>query len=287
MKGIILAGGTGSRLYPITLSISKQIVPVYDKPLIYYPISTLMLAGIREFLVITTPEHSVQFQNLLGEGEKLGISIQYAIQKKPRGIAEALVIGEQFTKKEPFILILGDNIFHGPGVGRQLKDTIFQSGCTIFTSEVADPSQYGVVELNKDEKIVHIREKPKKSKSKLAITGMYVFDETASLKASKVSASKRGELEIVDVINQYLKEDCLKMIHLERSTTWFDCGTFKGLNDANNYVRSFQERKGQGIAYLEEIVVRNSWVTKSEILAQILDFNGEYYNNLRGYLELI
>ena len=260
MKGIVLAGGTGSRLWPITRSISKQLLPIYDKPMIYYPISTLMLAGIREILIITTPHDQPQFKELLGDGSELGVSIQYATQPEPRGLAQAFTIGEKFLAGDSCLMILGDNIFYGPGLGQNLKTKFSGNGAHIFTFEVADPSQYGVLNLDKNEKPISVQEKPQKSESNLAITGLYFFDKRAPEIAKEVKPSERGELEITSVIDWYLQNDALSFTILNRGTTWLDTGTFQHLNDASNFVRLIEERTGRKIGCLEEIAVRQEWI---------------------------
>lgn len=265
MKGIVLAGGTGSRLWPITKAISKQLIPVYDKPLIYYPISTLMLAGIREILIITTPEHLGSFKALLGDGSRFGVSFTYATQERPAGIAQALIIASDFLQNDPCLLILGDNIFHGAGLGHQLRNILPPTGAHIFTYKVRDPSQYGILTLNPNGSPIAIQEKPVTSESDLAITGLYFFDSYASTIASKVRPSVRGELEITSVLDEYLQRQTLTFTQLSRGTAWLDTGNPHAMNDAANFIRVIEERTGMKIACLEEIALFNNWITESDV----------------------
>ena len=265
MKGIILAGGTGSRLWPSTISVSKQLIPIYDKPLIYYPLSTLMLAGIREILIITTPADRMTFQRLLGDGKSLGITLSYAVQEKPDGLAQAFVIGEEFIGSDCAALILGDNIFHGSGLGRDLANATNPEGAIIFGYEVADPQRYGGAEVDSLENVISLEEKPEKPKSRLAIPGLYFFDKTVCEKAKKVQKSPRGELEITSVLDAYRVEGRLKLKILPRGTAWMDCGTVESLNDASNYMRVIEERQGFKVGSIEEVAWRNSWISNSEL----------------------
>lgn len=265
MKGIVLAGGTGTRLWPITRSISKQLLPVYDKPMIYYPISTLMLAGIREILIITTPHDQSQFKELLGDGSELGISFQYAMQSYPKGLAQAFTIGEEFLAGESCLMILGDNIFHGAGLGRDLIREIPTSGAHIFTYAVSNPSDYGILEISKEGKPISITEKPTILISNFAVTGLYFFDGEVSDIAKNVKPSSRGELEITSIIDHYLKRDNLTFTHLSRGAAWLDTGNPNSLNDAANYVRVIEERTGLKIGCIEEIALTNGWITKSDL----------------------
>jgi glucose-1-phosphate thymidylyltransferase len=285
MKGIVLAGGTGSRLWPITRSISKQLLPVYDKPMIYYPISTLMLAGIREILIITTPQDREDFIALLGHGEKFGIKIVYAIQETPKGLAQALIIAEKFLAGETSMLILGDNIFHGVGLGRQLEKLVGSEGCNIFTFEVADPSQYGILNVDVNGKPISVVEKPLAPTSRLAITGLYVFDKEGPSIALEVKPSKRGELEIISVIEKYLMNSALKVNQLSRGTVWLDTGTPSAMNDASNYIRLVEDRSGYKIGCLEEIALNKGWITRNNLKAQLFDGkSNDYYNYLHNLI---
>lgn len=265
MKGIVLAGGTGSRLWPITRSISKQLLPVYDKPMIYYPISTLMLAGIQEILIITTPHDQSQFKELLGDGSELGVSFQYATQPEPKGLAQAFTIGEKFLAGEPCLMILGDNIFHGAGLGRDIVRELPKSGAHIFTYEVSNPSDYGILEVSLGEKPISITEKPTEFVSNLAVTGVYFFDGTVSEVAKNVQPSKRGEVEITSVIDHYLKSGSLTFTQLSRGSAWLDTGNPDSLNDAAAYVKIIEDRTGLKIACLEEIAFNQGWIDKEKL----------------------
>jgi glucose-1-phosphate thymidylyltransferase len=272
MKGIVLAGGTGSRLWPITWGVSKQLLPIYDKPLIFYPISTLMLAGIREILIITTPQDNSIFKKVLGTGEDFGINFQYEIQEKPNGIAEAFVIGEKFISDDNCALILGDNLFFGGGLGSKLGDLKEVSGSTIFAYRVADPERYGVVEFNSDKKVISIEEKPSTPKSNFAIPGLYFFDNSVIHRAKNTKPSLRGELEITDVIKSYLQDGVLKVSVLERGTAWLDTGTFESMQSASNFIQVIEERQGFKVACLEEIAWRNGWITNSQLHTATLKY---------------
>ena len=277
MKGIVLAGGTGSRLWPITKSVSKQLLSVYDKPMIYYPISTLMLAGIREILIITTPDDQPAFQNLLGDGSNFGVTFTYAVQPKPEGLAQALIIGEEFLEGDSCLLILGDNIFHGTGLGHELARSLPTSGAHIFTYEVSNPSDYGVLELDKDQHPISITEKPKHYVSNLAVTGLYFFDHQASSAAKEIIPSPRGELEITSLIEHYLKNKELTFTSLTRGTAWLDTGNPNSLNDAAAYIRIIEERTGLKIGCIEEVAWRNSWITDKELLQRATDYSSSSY----------
>ena len=282
MKGIILAGGTGSRLWPSTISTSKQLIPIYDKPLIYYPLSTLMLAGIRDILIITTPNDQAAFQRLLGDGQTLGIELSYEVQDKPEGLAQAFIIGAEFIGTDSVALVLGDNIFHGIGLGRDLAKCTNPDGALIFGYEVTDPQRYGVAEIDSQENVISIEEKPTNPKSNLAIPGLYFFDNSVCAKAANVKKSSRGELEITSVLEAFRIDGQLKLRILPRGTAWMDCGTVNSLNDACNYMRVIEERQGFKVGSIEEVSWRNKWISTSE-LKWIADSYGmnEYGQYLR------
>ncbi len=282
VKGIILAGGTGSRLWPLTKTTSKQLLPIYDKPLIYYPLSTLMLAGIQDILIITTPQDSESFKNLLGDGSTIGISITYAVQPKPEGLAQAFLIGEDFVGNESVALILGDNIFYGSGLGRKLSEINCLDGATIFGVKVQDASRYGVVEISDTGQVISIEEKPKAPKSEMAVPGLYFFDNTVSKRAKNVTTSSRGELEITSVIESYLIENKIQFRQLQENTKWMDCGTVDSLNEAANYVKSIEQDIGFKIGCIEEVAFRQGWIT-SEELADISKALGK--NEYASYLQ--
>ena len=285
MKGIILAGGSGSRLWPATLSVSKQLLPVYDKPMIYYPLSTLMLSGITEILIITTQSQNNSFKTLLGDGHQLGISIEYQIQDYPEGLAQAFVIGEKFIGQEPVALILGDNIFHGTGLGRDLRKYTNPKGANIFGYEVVDPQSYGVIQVDENGEIVSIEEKPNNPKSNLAIPGIYFFDSTVVNKAKTVKKSARGEYEIISVLEMYLEERKLRLTILPRGTIWMDCGTPRGLNSASNYMQSIEDRQGVKVACIEEIALQQNWISEDNLQEIAKSYGsseyGQYLKNLR------
>jgi len=277
MKGIVLAGGTGSRLWPITKGVSKQLLPVYDKPLVHYPLGTLFLAGIREILIITTPEDLSAFQRLLGDGSQYGASFVYATQEKPNGLAEAFIIGEKFIAGGNVSLILGDNIFHGVGLGRQLEDINTNDGATIFAYKVADPERYGVVEFAENGNVISIEEKPKKPKSNFAVPGLYFYDSQVVEIAKNIEPSKRGELEITSVNEFYLNAGQLKTMVLERGTTWLDTGTIQTLHAASSYVQIIEERQGSKISCLEEIAWRNGWISVSDLYVLAQEYGSTPY----------
>jgi glucose-1-phosphate thymidylyltransferase len=285
MKGIVLAGGTGSRLWPITRGISKQLLPVYDKPMIYYPISTLMLAGIREILVITTQKDQSQFKELLGDGSNLGIEIKYLVQAEPKGLAQALTIGKDFLDGDSCLLILGDNIFHGAGLGLELKNSIPSQGAHIFTYAVSNPEQYGVLTLGKNGLPESIEEKPQNSKSNLAVTGLYYFDGRAPRLAEKVTPSKRGELEITSVLQMYLSIGELTVTNLSRGTAWLDTGTIDALQNASTYIRVIELRTGLKIGCLEEVAFNQKWINAENISQISKVMNNDYGNYLLGLIE--
>jgi glucose-1-phosphate thymidylyltransferase len=266
MKGIILAGGTGSRLWPSTISVSKQLFPIYDKPLIYYPLSTLMLAGIRDILIITTPQDQTLFGKLLGDGTSLGINLSYEIQEEPEGLAQAFIIGEEFIGRDTVALILGDNIFQGSGLGTDLANSTDPDGALIFGYTVIDPQRYGVAEIDTEGNVLSIEEKPLAPKSHLAIPGLYFFDNSVVEKAKGVEKSSRGELEITSVLNIYRSRNKLKLKVLPRGTAWLDCGTFNSLNDACNYIRVIEERQGFKVGCIEEVAFRKEWISAQELV---------------------
>lgn len=286
MKGILLAGGTGSRLHPITLGISKQLTPVYDKPMIYYPISTLMLAGIQDILIITTPQDQEQFQRLLGDGSQFGVNFSYKVQPSPDGLAQAFILGEEHIGQEGVALVLGDNIFYGPGLGNQLRKYTDLEGAAVFGYRVADPTAYGVVEFDEHFKAISIEEKPEKPKSDYAIPGLYFYDNQVVEYAKSIKPSPRGELEITDLNRIYLEEGKLQVEILPRGTAWLDTGTFDSLADASNFIRTVQARQGMSIGSPEEIAWRMGWIddARLEELAAPLLKSG-YGQNLLNLLK--
>ena len=284
-KGIILAGGNGSRLYPITKATSKQLIPVYDKPMIYYPLSTLMLAGIRDILIISTPNDRDTFEKLLGDGSQFGINIKYKIQKKPEGIAQAFLIAEEFIKNSSVTLILGDNLFHGDFLVNQLqKNYLLNEGASIFAYSVSDPQRYGVVEFDSKGKAYNIEEKPLNPKSKFAITGLYFYDNSVVEKAKKIKPSDRGELEITDLNKMYMKEGKLNVEKMNRGMTWLDTGTTDSLHEASSYIRTLERRQGLKIGCPEEVAWRMNFIDDDQLYSLSIDLKksgyGEYLQNI-------
>ena len=287
MKGIILAGGSGTRLYPITKAVSKQILPLYDKPMIYYPLSVLMLSGIREILIISTPRDISCFKELFGDGSWLGLHFEYAVQDKPRGLADAFIVGKDFIKDDDVALVLGDNIFYGQSFTQTLKKAAEkiknQKGAVIFGYYVKDPTAYGVVEFDKDGNVLGIEEKPKEPKSNYAVPGLYFYDNSVVEIASSIKPSSRGEIEITSVNNKYLSRKNLKVELLGRGMAWLDTGTYDGLLEASNFIATIEKRQGMYVSCIEEISYRNGWISKEELLNLAKGYKTDYGR----YLEFI
>lgn len=297
MKGIILAGGSGTRLYPLTMVTSKQLLPIYDKPMIYYPLSVLMNAGIREILIISTPQDTPRFQELLGDGHQFGVQLSYAVQPNPDGLAQAFIIGEEFIGNDSVAMVLGDNIFAGHGLKKRLKAAVENAetgrGATVFGYYVDDPERFGIVEFNQDGKAISIEEKPEHPKSNYCVTGLYFYDSKVVEYAKNLKPSKRGELEITDLNRIYLEEGCLNVELLGQGFTWLDTGTHESLVEATNFVKTIEDHQHRKIACLEEIAYLNNWITKDDVLKvyEVLKKNqyGQYLKDVLDgkYLDVL
>jgi glucose-1-phosphate thymidylyltransferase len=284
MYGIVLAGGTGSRLWPITRGVSKQLLHVYDKPMIHYPIATLMAAGIRKILIITSPEDRDAFHRLLGSGTELGVEFHYKVQETPRGLADAFILGEEFLNGNKSALILGDNIFHGSGLGRQLMDYTELDGAHIFAYRVADPRQYGVVEFDEEGTVISIEEKPVTPKSNFAVPGLYFYDESVVDIAKAVQPSARGEIEITSINNVYLQSNTLRVSVLPRGTAWLDTGTVQALHDASSYIKILEDRQGTKVSCLEEVAWRQAWISDEDLSALAHGYGSSPFGNFLNSL---
>lgn len=284
MKGIILAGGSGTRLYPLTIAVSKQLMPVYDKPMIYYPLSTLMLAGINEILIITTPEDQAAFKRLLGDGSQVGCRFEYVIQEKPNGLAQAFVLGEKFIGNDAVALVLGDNIFYGSGMGKLLGNKVNPDGAVVFAYQVNDPERYGVVEFDKNNKVLSIEEKPSQPKSNFAVPGLYFYDNEVVNIAKNIQPSARGEYEITDVNKVYLQKGKLDVGVLDRGTAWLDTGTFDSLIEAGQFIEVIEKRQGLKIGCIEEIAYLKGWINDEQMAKQAKIYAksgyGQYLTNI-------
>ena len=289
MKGIILAGGSGTRLHPLTHVVSKQLLPIYDKPMIYYPLSVLMLAGIKEVLIISTPHDLPNFKKLLGDGSKFGITLEYKEQPSPDGLAQAFILGEDFIANEDVCLVLGDNIFYGAGLNKLLNDAVetvkTEQKSVIFGNYVNDPERYGVAEFDENKNVVSIEEKPTNPKSNFAVVGLYFYPNSVIEVAKKVKPSHRGELEITSINQDYLKQENLKMQFLSRGFAWLDTGTHEALTEATEFVKAIEKRTGLKIACLEEIAYNNKWISKEQLLRQVDGMKGNYFEYLRKLIK--